>query len=473
MIRIIRCFRKGFGVGYFIILFSLFSCGVSQQQREERIQSWHSNSQFWQYRNEPVLLLGGMSTDNLFNDPELMQKNLTALENAGGNFIHCILSCMREGNVWPYSQKDGRYNLDQFNPEFWNRLESCLREAQKRNIIVQIDLWATPDFYRDGWLKNPFNPRNNSNYTTDSTHLVMEWSQNPGENVQPFFVSIPSKNNDTVLLSYQEKFMHKVLDVALPFPNVLYCLDTETCAPVEWAAYWADFLRRLAEKHGFPIQLTEMWDQKDIQHDIHKRTYDRPDLFSFVDISPNTWQSGEIHYENARWMRETISESNAGSRPINNAKVHGINNPGETCNPALNVDRWWQNLFAGCASSCFDCPDSGLGLSEPALKAIRSARAFFKEYDFFHAVPRQDLIGEREENEAFCLMVPYDKFAVYFPQGGEVALKIVDSKTYRVRWFDPQSAQYVSSNEITVNTEPKSISLKSPSADRSWLVSVQ
>ncbi len=405
-------------------------------------------------------------------------ENFAIYEKVGGNYIRSTLSCRDEGNVWPFARKGEKYDLDEFNPEFWNRLENSLREASKRDIIVQIEVWATFDFYRDFWLVNPFNPANNSTYTTENTKLVPEWDHHPASKVQPFFFSIPGKNDDWELLKYQQAFVRKMLEVSLPYPNVLYCMDNETRAPQEWAHYWAGFIHQEAKNHGVTVHLTEMWDIWDIRHEDHRRTYDFPNLFSFVDVSQNNWQVGQTHYDNLMEYRNMLPGRPGGIRPMNNVKVYGRRVPGEPCITELNLDRWWQNIFAGCASTRFHRPDSGLGLNEDAQKAIRTARALFAEFDIFHSEPRPDLLSEREENEAYCLASPTRarEFAVYFPKGGEVKLTVpLRDNLYRARWINMETGVLDNPVDVPLIEEDQqySVLLKSPDREKTWLVLVK
>ena len=66
--------------------------------------------------------------------------------------------------------------------------------------------------------------------------------------------------------------------------------------------------------------------------------------------------------------------------------------------------RFWRNLFAGCASARFH--EKHLGDSEPALQMIRSARLMTAAIDLFRCQPRNDLLSDREPNEAYCLADP-------------------------------------------------------------------
>jgi len=96
---------------------------------EERVRPWRGNQHYWEYEGEPVLLLGGSDEDNLFNHPELALRNLEALTRCRGNYVRCTLSCRDPGNIWPFAEVGGRYDLSRFNPEFWGRLRRFLRKA--------------------------------------------------------------------------------------------------------------------------------------------------------------------------------------------------------------------------------------------------------------------------------------------------------------------------------------------------------
>ena len=430
------------------------------------VQIWKGNPYYWEYKGKPVFLLGASDEDNLFNNPDLMMRNLETLQKCGGNYIRCTLSCRDEGNVWPYEKVGELYDLNRFNPEFWERLERCLKESQKRDIIVQIEFWATFDFYREYWLENPFNPALNSNYSTESTMLKTEWDHHPASKPQPFFHSPPQLNDDKVLRAFQEAFVRKVLDVSLDYPNVLYCLDNETSAPPEWPWYWAEFIRKEVEKRGASIELTEMWDDHDLRGQQHKATYEHPELFSFVDISQNNWQSEQTHYDRIMWMRGILPQ-NGGIRPMNNVKVYARTGKPET-DLEITKDRWWQNIFAGCASTRFHRPAGGIGLSQDAQIRIKAAREFTSQFDIFRCEPRNDLLSQRQENEAHCLADPGKVYAVYLPRGGDILLSIENpDRRLKLSWFDPMTSTF---HEAVDVTDESSVRLKSPNTDHEWCV---
>ena len=65
------------------------------------------------------------------------------------------------------------------------------------------------------------------------------------------------------------------------------------------------------------------------------------------------------------------------------------------------------------------------------------------EMDFFTCAPHNGLLSRRGPNEAFCLANPSKEYAVYFPNGGEVALDIRSlKKSAGIRWLDISAGKW-------------------------------
>ncbi|MDO8543017.1 MAG: hypothetical protein Q7S40_21440 [Opitutaceae bacterium] len=62
----------------------------------ERIRPWPKNPWYWEFRGEPVILLGGSKDDNLFQIPDL-KEHLDAMARAGANYIRNTMSDRRDG----------------------------------------------------------------------------------------------------------------------------------------------------------------------------------------------------------------------------------------------------------------------------------------------------------------------------------------------------------------------------------------
>ena len=402
---------------------------------EARIQPCAKNRSYWQYKGKPVLLLGGSVEDNLFQIPQLAA-HLDTLAACGGNYVRCTMSSRDEGNVWPFAAaagKAGQYDLDRWNPEYWRRFEAFLAETAKRDVIVQIELWATFDYYRDVWDRNPFNPKNNVTYGEKDSRLPTRVPDHPTRRGNDFFRSPPAAKDLKLVRKYQERFVAKLLSYSLKYGHVLYCMDNETSVTPAWGAYWSAFVRAAAAKAGRHVETTEMWDKWDLAHAQHSATFDHPELYSFVDISQNNHQKGQTHYDNALKQRLRIAKR---PRPLNNVKIYGADG-GRFGDSRDGVERFWRNIFAGLASARFHRPDSGLGLSPRAQQMLRGARAVTAEIDVFSCRPQSDLLGDRQPNEAFCLADPPKEFAVYFPRGGQVTLDTGRARReLAVRWYE-------------------------------------
>ena len=112
----------------------------SGKQDNNIIKVYAENPMYWQYKGLPVLLLGGTVDDNLFQI-ESLKEHLDLLQSVGGNYVRCTMSSRNAGNVKPFAKEGGLFNLDEPNPEYWNRFEKLLSLASERDIIVQIEFY--------------------------------------------------------------------------------------------------------------------------------------------------------------------------------------------------------------------------------------------------------------------------------------------------------------------------------------------
>lgn len=410
----------------------------------DRIQPYAANPFYWQYKAKPILLLGGSVEDNLFQIPDI-EEHLDLLASVGGNYVRCTMSSRDPGNVWPFerSHKTGHYDLSKPGAEYWRRFERFLSLCVERDIIAQIEVWDRFDFARAPWQQNPYNPRQNSNYSAAESGLPEVIETHPGRRENGFFRSVPALENNETVLRYQRLQVEQMLSLSLRFGNVLYCIDNETNESPEWGMYWARFIQRRAQKESVTVQTTEMWDAHSILADEHRATLDHPEIYSFVDISQNNHRPAHEHWGNPQEIRRRIQESGR-IRPVNSVKIYGANT-GRYGSTRDAQERFWRNIFGGLASSRFHRPPAGLGLSEIAQAHIRSMRMLTDQFNVFGCEPHMDLLHNRSWNEAYCIANPGVAYAVFFPDGGDVLLDIVPGMDYplTLRWLDIRHSQWV------------------------------
>ena len=466
-----------------------------------RIQPYSANPSYWQYQNKPVLLLGGSSEDNLFQytSPDL-DDELDHLRQFGGNYLRCTMSGRDIGNVYPFylDTATQKYDLARWNDEYWKRIDYFLKATQARDIIVQIEIWATYDFYTrpgtllDGltaWDRNPFNPGNNVNYTEAESGLYEIFRSTHGTLINPFFHTVlPLRqpfdfNTRPVVLEYQQKFVDKLLSISLNYDHVLYCIDNETNADPKWPIYWSQYIRKAASEKGTGIEVTEMWDTYDptdgaVEGAIHEspavhfftlrsgvsNTLYDPDNYSYLEISNHNAQTGETHFKTGYYVWKKIQESGV-IRPVNNVKIYGAGAGGWNGSSQDGMERFWRNVFAGSAAVRFHRQTAGLGNTDVALAHVKSMRMLTDSIDMFSCRPANELLSERDENEAYCLAGGQGEYVLFFPSGGKISLNI-KSGSYEVRWLDVRSSEWL---EPTTLEFPEAI--EAPD-DRIWAVRI-
>ena len=424
------------------------------------IQPYSGNPMYWQYKGEPIMLIGGSDTDNAFQLLHI-EEHLDLLVENGGNYIRNTMAYSKVEDVWPYlKNEDGLFDLDRPNPEFFNRLEHFVQLSYERDIIVQMEIWATWNYYagdsqhypKRGWDINPFNPVNNINYTSEESGLPEEvdWLKQlyPGEH--PFFYTRPEEMNLESALHFQQAFIDKILEITFRYPNVLYCMNNETNEAHSWGQYWAQYIRDAAEEIGIPVQTADMYDINSLTHPRHRKILNDP-AFTFVDISQNNFHTGEVHYEMVRYLYE-YSKSGP-HKPVTNTKIYG----GEWAYDPVGVDeavnRFLRNLFAGASSMRFHRRTAnpydeqwnlyGLGLGSDAQTVIRSANMLLDEIEPWNLKPTYEHLMARNRNEAYTLAAAGETYAVFFTDGGYVELDLRNySGEYRVLWLDFMQSEW-------------------------------
>ncbi len=253
---------KSMKVAIASLVIAIMIPSVRAQYETERIQAYSGNGMYWQYKGEPVLLLGGSSDDNLFQHSfNGLDEELDKLVSHGGNYLRCTMSSRDEGNEYPFyrDEETSLYDLDRWNELYWEKFEYFLEATMKKNIVVQIEIWATYDFYtrqwhlvddKTPWERNPFNPANNINYDESESGMTSVFKSNGQNIINPFFntvLPIPQPFDFVtrpVVLEYQHKFVDKLMSVALKYDHVLYCIDNETQADPKWSVYWAQYIQK-------------------------------------------------------------------------------------------------------------------------------------------------------------------------------------------------------------------------------------
>ena len=181
------------------------------------------------------------------------------------------------------------------------------------------------------------------------------------------------------------------------------------------------------------VAVTEMWDDWDLKAARHRRTFDHPELYDFVDISQNNHNSGEKHWANALWVRQYLANR---PRPINTVKTYGATGNKFGHNDQDAVERAWRHVLAGVASARFHRPDSGLGLNEQAQAALRSVRCLETLVKAWELAPMAEGVSGVDGTPVYAAKATSRAGAVvYLPQGGRARVTAA-AGPYSLWWID-------------------------------------
>ena len=410
-----------------VVLIILFPVGIDSssdsasspsKKTENKIQSatpiqpYSENPWYWEYNGEPILLRGGSDDDNLFQwTGTQLTEHLDLLVSVGGNYVRNTMSNRDEGNVSAFQRNsEDLYDLNQWNPGYWDRLRFFLDETAKRGIIVQLTLW---DVFDLGGPNDPWTGENNVNYSND----LISGDDDFHNTVE---------TNNTEGLNYQKKYIDKLLSIAMKYNHVLYNINNESSEGPTWENYWAKYINQAAENMNREAYVTTM--QFDPTNSVRSAMTYR-DIYSYVEISQNNQDSrgarGQGHWDNIINWRQKLASN---PMPMNNVKVYG---GGEGTNYSAGteteaINRFWRNIFAGSASARFHRPALprvwGSGLNDRVQTNLRAMDMLLDEFDIFSASPYNDLINHRVASvrssvEAYVSANIGEEYAVFFPRG--------------------------------------------------------
>jgi len=414
----------------------------------DRIQPYAANPEYWQYKGKPVLLLGGSKTDHIFLLDDL-KDHLDEMSEVGGNYVRNTMSQREPIELKAHKLlPDGKFDMDQWNEDYWNRFQNMLKWTQEREIFVQIEVWDRFDFSTTHWEISPWNPGNNVNYTYEETGFREKYPDHPARDKQPFFHSIEGmeryKKRYDLTREYQEKFVSKMLSYSLEYGHVLYCMDNETSTPAAWGQYWIQFIKNKAAEKGVLVCATDMFDDA-FRADKALHTpiiFDNPEIYMFADVSQNNSRNfNQEHWDKLQWLLKQIRKH---PRPVNNTKIYGsgFTSFGSGA-PEDGVERFWRNMIGGCASARFHRPTSGNGLNSLAKASLKAARKLESMVKMWDLTPQMNLLVNREDNEAYLAAKAGEQYALYFPKSGTVGLDLsAQASAFKLQWISVSAGEW-------------------------------
>lgn len=320
-----------------------------------------------------------------------------------------------------------KFDLTQFNPDYFDRLKKRVKAAEEANIYVAVMLFEGygTQFLPKAFNQHPFHPENNiNNIEMDTSHDSLG-------------VKIYELGNEQVT-KLQELYVNKVIETVGEFDNVLYEISNENHPEsTEWQYYMINYIKKVEQEIGkvHPVGMT-------YQHKggLNQTLFDSPADW----ISPG--REGDY---------QKNPPVNSGQKVILTDTDHlwGIG----------GYRQWvWKSLLRGLNPIFMD-PYKGEVLNkgegdewEQEMRiAMGLAKKISDKIDLINMVPSTTVTSS-----GYSLVNKGKEYLIYIPEGRETEVDLsAENGMFQVIWIDPLTGNRWEEDQISGGKIHK---LKSP-----------
>ncbi len=367
--------------------------------------------------------------------------HLNFLRNHNHNFIRLwtwelFKSTSNKDGTFSYSQPlpwkrtgvgkalDGKlkFDLNQFDESYFERLRSRVIAARDRGIYVSIMLfegWGF-QFIKSSWRwdGHPFNANNNVNGIDGDPNK-------DGTGLEAHTLQIAA------ITAIQKSYVKKVIDTVNDLDNVLYEISNEDHAnSINWQYYFINFIKDYEKK-------------KSKQHPVGMTTHNGMGN-DVVFNSPADWISPAA---------ETWGDPN---------DVYKVDPPLADGKKVLLLDTdhiwgiggnrvWvWKSFMRGYNPLFMDDLDSGAD-KQGARQAMGHTLSYAERVNLTAMIPSTSLCST-----TYCLVSSGLEYLVYQPSSNTAFTVKLEAGTYDYEWFNPATGKIASTGTFTVISEKKS-----------------
>lgn len=480
---------------------------------QEYIKIYDSNPFYWQYKNEPIILKGSSISNSLvdgrmggsyyyisensnlndgkenhvtpsylgWNQSLNYGNNITGISNfdeyknaireefrllheSGGNFIRLTLADYsddwvgKDNSLQPFTgvMSSHNFNLSSWNSTWWERLDFVFAEAERKDIIIELEFWDGHDLGGDvaWWENSVWHPNNNTSYTYSSSGLSSSTSWNGREN-NPIR-AIWTMSNSTVL-NFAKAYIKRVLDYCAPYGNIIFSVENEDPSSVSnWANRWADFITaNNPYSDGRTIYVTNMRDEYDLSTGTHQTIKNDYNRYSYLDASQH---SRRLHSDSNKYdgyyddiynfITDVGSVENT-HRPVNMAKIYSAYTPPNSWvndySMEHGINYYFANIFAGTSGSRFHRPAQNSDYVSPS-EAWKCHRAItwltdiknIPIWDMIHHHYNSAFTGRDRDGSCYAMHSNNSNtFIMFFDKFEEqVFLNTPNGGTYTISWYN-------------------------------------
>jgi hypothetical protein len=331
----------------------------------------------------------------------------------------------------PGNALDGEpiYDLDQWNPEYFERLHHFLEAASRRGIVVELTVFSNT-YAPHVWALNPFRAENNKQHVGK-----IEW---------PEYLSL----KDSELVRRQAAYARKVIDETSEYENVYYEICNEPGGAVkdhipsadvdawqvEMGRVIRDELQKLNRPHLIGGQQAFTYYPKFLFP--LDETYSKP-LFDIVNVHPlpDTDFGGTLYQLGAFMSKELVLPEVARfSRAVYPQKKPTVLDEDNTASIYRDPTGWtihrkraWTALLSGSHYDYIDFSitvgsEAGTPMSRRLLRSwFQHLSEFMSSFDYVHSALTSDWVKDLPGNVTVSgLAVRGQDYVAYLADNREV-----------------------------------------------------
>jgi hypothetical protein len=332
----------------------------------------------------------------------------------------------------PGTATDGgpRFDLEQWNPEFFENLRNVVTQARDRGIYVSVMLFQGFSIVQKGafgnhWFWHPFSRRNNINDIEGDLN-----GDDEGEETHTLA--------DPQIVQIQQAYVRKVVDTLNDLDNVLYEISNEDPQSPENTAWQYAMTRYIQDYEAGRID--------GIVRNRHP-----------VGITGGGPTDEELYASPADWISPTSklyfdtpeSGLNQGKMPASTGQKVILLDTDHIFGNGGSRDWVWKAFMRGLNPvQLLDNDPPDLHPFERELApALGHTVTYARRMNLAAMAPRGDL-----STTTFCLADPGSEYLVYQAKSGAFTLNL-ERGTYRYEWFDVDLGVVVQTGSFSIGTQ--------------------
>ena len=437
---------------YAVILIGIFTGIIEAASASSNIKV-ADNGHYFEYNGKPVFLLGLGSWHPINTiDIDYVAHNQW-YQSYGLNYNRITLTSTwytdRSKQVSPWKRSttpganDGgnKFDLNEWDPAFWDRLKGYLQDCEDRGIIVCIQFFdeCSVEEGSNRWKQHPFNPQNNINNIPDLDTTDASYSSSTGWSKSFYNV------NNSVLMTLQDNYVQKLLNETSQYGNIIYEMANEYGGEgsnqfpghIDWPQHWIDFFSNYETANGVQLLLTNM---------PFGENYEQAEYFASSGIDCTDAYRQFPTYSDIQGVNDFLVANYNKGKPIFAGKIG--NNIGHGGNVNENRKRLWTLFVSGGAGSGVKCLSVETWTDDITMEEmILNIHNFIETVEFWNMEPNDNLVTS---GTAYCLANVGQDYIIYLPDGGSVTVDLSDaSGTLNVEWYNPKTGTYYDGGIVT------------------------